>query len=333
MLDIFQSQMWSDFAASTPNHFQLVAEGVRKTVLHSKADGTVRTYLGGFNRWKRWAVSNGLCPLPANPFHVATSMQCLVEEARSASPIWCAVFSIDWVHKLCGFWKISAHPLVDSMLKACQRLASHPKKRKEPITVAMLEALTCKLKDKYSVYERRTVALCLIGLAVFFRFSELSSIRCCDVKWYDSYVCIFVESSKTDQFREGAWISIARSDGATCPVGALEEYVRVAGLDLGEELPLFRALGSRSCARKVRGQGISYSRVRELIQEAFKDITDVSKIGVLSLRSGGATAAANAGIPDGLFKRHGRWLSESAKDGYVKDSTSSLLSVSRSLGV
>ena len=60
VLDIFQSQMWSDFAASTPNHFQLVAEGVRKTVLHSKADGTVRTYLGGFNRWKRWAVSNGL---------------------------------------------------------------------------------------------------------------------------------------------------------------------------------------------------------------------------------------------------------------------------------
>ena len=59
----------------------------------------------------------------------------------------------------------------------------------------------------------------------------------------------------------------------------------------------------------------------------------MSKIGVHSLRSGGATAAANAGIPDRFFKRHGRWLSESAKDGYVKDSTSSLLSVSRSLGV
>ncbi|KAL5497418.1 hypothetical protein EMCRGX_G013885 [Ephydatia muelleri] len=39
-----------------------------------------------------------------------------------------------------------------------------------------------------------------------------------------------------------------------------------------------------------------------------------------SLRAGGATAAANAGVPDRLFKRHGRWKSESAKDGYVKDS-------------
>jgi len=54
---------------------------------------------------------------------------------------------------------------------------------------------------------------------------------------------------------------------------------------------------------------------------------------VYSLRSGGATAAANAGVPDRLFKRHGRWRSESAKDGYVKDSVSSLLSVSRRLGL
>ena len=39
-------------------------------------------------------------------------------------------------------------------------------------------------------------------------------------------------------------------------------------------------------------------------------ITDVSKISVHSLRAGGATSAANAGIADRLFKRHGRWASE-----------------------
>ena len=36
--------------------------------------------------------------------------------------------------------------------------------------------------------------------------------------------------------------------------------------------------------------------------EAFKDIvSDITTIGTHSLRSGGATAAANAGIPDRLF--------------------------------
>ena len=53
--------------------------------------------------------------------------------------------------------------------------------------------------------------------------------------------------------------------------------------------------------------------------------------GFHSLRSGGATAAANAGINDRLFKRHGRWRSDKAKDGYVKDNLDLLLSVSKSL--
>ena len=45
-----------------------------------------------------------------------------------------------------------------------------------------------------------------------------------------------------------------------------------------------------------------------------------------SLRDGGASAAANAGVPDRLFKLHGccSWRWESAKDGYVKDSVSFL---------
>ena len=55
--------------------------------------------------------------------------------------------------------------------------------------------------------------------------------------------------------------------------------------------------------------------------------------GLHSLRAGGATAAANAGVPDRLFKRHGRWLSDRAKDGYVQDDMTRLLSVSRSLGI
>ena len=39
--------------------------------------------------------------------------------------------------------------------------------------------------------------------------------------------------------------------------------------------------------------------------DAFRYLTDVSNIGIDSLRAGGATAAANASIQDRLFKRHG----------------------------
>ena len=52
--------------------------------------------------------------------------------------------------------------------------------------------------------------------------------------------------------------------------------------------------------------------------------------GVHSLQAGGATAAANAGVPDHAFKRHGHWRSESAKDGYIKDTLDYRLDVSKS---
>ena len=177
----------------------------------------------------------------------------------------------------------------------------------------------------------RSVALCLIGYAGFFRFRELCHIKACDVKFFPSYVSIFLESSKCDQFRDGAWIVIARTDLTTCPVNALEEYISAAQINLSEDLPLFRVLATPRS--KVRSQGNSYRRARELIKDVFRDITNVSKISVHSLRAGGATSVANAGIADRLFKRHGRWASENAKVGYVKDDFNSRLSATKSLGI
>ena len=74
--------------------------------------------------------------------------------------------------------------------------------------------------------------------------------------------------------------------------------------------------------------------MRELLLEKLEAIGLNPKLyGLHSLRAGGATAAANAGVPDRLFKRHGRWRSENAKDGYVKDSLANRLSVTKDMGL
>ena len=111
------------------------------------------------------------------------------------------------------------------------------------------------------------------------------------------------------------WRSWAREHGLTvfpaCPVAMMNRYLDRAGLSC--DSPLFCQLSKTKCGYKPRSKGLSYSRLRELVLEAFKDIVpDISAIGTHSLRSAGATAAANAGVPDRLFKRHGRWASESA---------------------
>ena len=89
--DVFQSEMWCEFSAAFTNHLQPLDSRVQETVLASKAEGTARTYLAGFKRWKLWASSNCLCHMPANSFHVAAYLQCLISEANSPSPVLNAV--------------------------------------------------------------------------------------------------------------------------------------------------------------------------------------------------------------------------------------------------
>ena len=57
------------------------------------------------------------------------------------------------------------------------------------------------------------------------------------------------------------------------------------------------------------------------------------KFGLHSLRSGGVSEAAHNRIPQRLIKAHGRWKSDIAKDGYIKENMRNRLSVSKNLNI
>ena len=113
----------------------------------------------------------------------------------------------------------------------------------------------------------------------------------------------------------------------------LQRYMSMAELSMSSTLRLFRGITRCKKGERLRSSGIlSYTRLRELFKAKLTELGfDTNLFGLHSLRAGGASAAANAGVPDRLFKQHGRWRSKSAKDRYVKDSASALLSVSKSL--
>ena len=270
---------------------------------------------------------------PASPFHFAIYLRHLMTEAKTASPLESAVHSIAWFHQLGGEPSPSDHPLVKSTLAGAQRLLAHQTTKKEPITVSQLEQLVASKADSMaSLYNIRSVVICLLAFAAFLRFDELAKLVRSDVKIENDMLKLFIQSSKTDQYRDGAWIVVASSRKATCPVAMMNRYLDRAGLSC--DSPLFCQLSKTKCDYKPRSKGLSYSRLKELVLEAFTDIVhDISAIGTHSLRSNGATAAANAGVPDRPFKRRGRWAGESAKDRYVQDSLPSRLSVSKALGI
>ena len=106
-----------------------------------------------------------------------------------------------------------------------------------------------------------------------------------------------------------------------------------AGINKKSSLFLFRAITKSKSQEGLRqSAAISYGRPRELFKLKLEELGHpAAKYELHSLRAGGATAAANAGVPDRLFKRQGLLRSENAKDEYVDDSTEARLTVSNQL--
>ena len=144
-----------------------------------------------------------------------------------------------------------------------------------------------------------------------------------------------IPRSKTDQLRKGSEVVIARSRQDTCPVNMLERYMKMGKIPKDSKLFLFRQITKTKGGEYLRDYGtISYTTLREQFKAKVKFLGyQVDRFGIHSLRAGGASAAANADVPDCLFKRHGRWRLENAKDGYVEDSLEKCLSVTQRLGL
>lgn len=304
-----------------------------------KSANTVTCYYRGFMRWKKWAVLKGLSEsdcLPAKAIHVALYLAGLVQESHTVNPIVQAYYSIKWAHSLFGVESPTDSVIVRNILEGAKRRFSVSKDKKEPITPVLLEKMFDGLSDRSNFYNQRTICACLLSFAGFLRVSELLNLRICDVDVFDSYLSIFIEKSKTDIYRDGNYVMISRTYNKLCPVRNFEVYLSFFPKPIDSDLYLFQNLCKTNNGFVFRSinKPLSYTRMRELFIEAFSPyVKDICKYGLHSLRSGGATSAANAGVPDRLFKRHGRWRSENAKDGYVKDSIENMLSVSRNLGI
>ena len=80
--------------------------------------------------------------------------------------------------------------------------------------------------------------------------------------------------------------------------------------------------------------GKETDQVKDQLAKILKNVfPDPSSYVTHSLRSGSATRAANSGIGDRVFQRHGMSKSVAAKDSYIKDNVATRFHVFESLGL
>ena len=334
--DVFQQGVWGEYQNLQDAELIELASSLPDVALRGRAPATVRQYSGAFCWWKKWASAKGVDSFPASPFFVSLYLNYLIQKSSTVAPVEQAVHALSWVHSIAVVDDPTQHPLVGHVVAGAKRILARPTCKKEPITPDILQRLVSRFGGEgASLSEIRTLAICLLSFAGFFRYDEVANLRESDVTFFEDHMVVYVESSKTDQYRDGARVVIARTASATCPVRMMERYRDEANITSDAEKFMFRGLVSSKSGTKLRSSGnLSYTRVRELVLDMLAMIgLDRAKYGLHSLRAGGATAAANAGVPERCFKRHGRWKSENAKDGYVKDTMQERLSVSQKLGI
>jgi hypothetical protein len=209
------------------------------------------------------------------------------------------------------------------------------------------------LVDKFAtssanLHDLMHVTVFVLMYAAFLRFDDAAEISVHEdlLVICPTHVDIFLPRSKTDQYMEGTWVTVARSNGPYCPVGLLErllragQYVRKPADESVDVGPLLRAVapgGQRlkqltgTISQPVRS--LAYSTLLQRCKTMCTAAGISKTITMHSFRIGGASQAAAAGVADRIFKKHGRWQSEVVKDNYVRETYDNMLLISQALGL
>ena len=134
--------------------------------------------------------------------------------------------------------------------------------------------------------------MCLVAYMGFLRFDELSKIRKGHISFQSTHMTILIPSSKTDIYRDGNSVYIARISSRLCAVKLLSAYLNLSQIQNDDEF-IFRNLSATKHGYKLREgnqpmsytrvraillDSMSYTRVREILLDSLKPIVgDVSK--------------------------------------------------------
>ena len=304
-------------------------------VLQSKSDKTVSCYYSYFQRWKQFANQMGYADLPAEPIHVALYITHLLDSGSSSHTVNRTVYALKWAHDLNSFPDPTANGYVKSLQEAAKRIATPRVQRKDPVSTEMLIELCDSYSNCNDLLIIRDLTMALISFSGFLRFDELSNLKCNDVKIHDDYLSVFIHKSKTDRYRQGNEIVIAKGSSSACPMDMLMKYISIAGISLDSSQYLFKPIfRSKGIAKLIyKDKKLSYSAAKDSVLSRLKSVRPDLNLGLHSLRSGGATAAVAGDVSERCIKRHGRWKCDSSKDMYVVDQLESRLSVSKQLGL
>ena len=319
--------------ASHPEWSTLVST-IPRLVNAAIAKSTRSKYERAWSRWESFASTRDeVTARPADHFHIAIYFNYLLTVTGKRGAIIDAMYGIRWGHISAGYISPTDHPFVKICYEGALRLSNYSGlKKKDPISPCMLHRIIDTYDGDGSLLTMRFLTLCLLGFSGFMRTEELLDIKIHDIQFYESHLTISIPKAKNDQLREGNVIYISALGSRYCPVSFVAGFIVAA--KLCRTSYLFCKLAKTKHGHKAHGfKKLSYSTMRRIFLNFTKPLFPAMNLCLHGLRAGGASAAAENNVSDRMISKHGRWSSEKARDGYIRDNIKHRLEVSRKLGL
>jgi len=305
-----------------------------KTYLsESKSQNTAKKYNSAFKKWKKFAEEIGATVIPSGCKDVALFITHLIEKGGTWNVIYPIIYAIKFENEVNGYRFDTTDPYIKGIMEAAKRKTKTKINRKDPITTDIMVEVCKKFKTSSSLIDLRDLTLMAVSYAGFLRFDEAVSLKRRDIKFDAGHMELFIEKSKTDQFRDGNKVFVASGRTAACPVTLMKNYLDRISAE--QEWFIFRPAykGKVTTSLIKKNKKLSYTRARECIKKKLQSVDEARNlnIGLHSFRAGGATAAANNHADERLLQKHGRWSAAASKNRYIKDDVGRSLEVSKLL--
>jgi integrase len=241
----------------------------------------------------QWCAAQGHAPLPASPIAIGLFLANRTGTHRVAS-LRLRLVALRQAHSLAGH-RLDLHdPAIAEVWRGiCRGHASAPAK----------EAATTE--DR---------ALLLVGFAAALRRSELVALDVANLTFRAEGLVLRLRRRKTDQDGQGSDIGIPTGHhDLTCPVRALQTWLAAAKITEG---PVFRAVNKadRPAATRLSDRSVALV-VKSALAAAGHESENFSGH---SLRSGFATSAARAGVPEAQIQHQTGHKSLPVLRGYIR---------------
>ena len=213
---------------------------------------TARQYAADWHAFRAWCGGHRAPCLPAPPAVVAAYLADR-SATRGRSGLRLILAALAHHHRRAGHPWTSGDPVIASVMRGILREQKRPVRPAAALCSAELRRLLAGCGEDLAGLRDR--ALLLLGFAGALRRSELVALDHEDVRVAKDGLVLRIRSSKGDQEGQGAEVGIARgAHPGTCPVRALQAWLRRAGIQYG---PVFRRLTAAGTIEgRLTGNGV-----------------------------------------------------------------------------